>query len=245
MRKATETVKQTAGAAGPAGRAQHGNPVAESAHVGAAQNTANSVDAANPAILRGSLHQAAGTDIPGFAAGGRDSREAFATLDGGPVPLGTTWVHAGARHAEAGYQDPALGWVGVRADAGGAGIHATVVPGSADAAQALGGHIAGLNAYMAEHHTAVGSVTLAAPEGRGADAGLGQNSNQSFNQGAHQGAQQDPGQRGQSARQSKMELNSPTASLSADGTGIRAQSITQDSSGQMDWPKGTHISLMA
>ena len=245
MRKATEPVKQTADAAGPAGWAQHGNPVAESVPVAAALNAVNAVESANPAVLRGSLNPATGTDIPGSAASDRDSREAFATLDGGPVPLGTTWAHAGARHAEAGYQDPALGWVGVRADAGGAGIHATVVPGSADAAQALGGHIAGLNAYMAEHHTAVGSVTLAAPEGRGADAGLGQNSNQSFNQGAHQGAQQDPGQRGQSARQSKMELNSPTASLSADGTGIRAQSITQDSSGQMDWPKGTHISLMA
>jgi hypothetical protein len=40
-----------------------------------------------------------------------DSREAFATLDAAGSQGATTWIHAGAQQAEAGYQDPVLGWV--------------------------------------------------------------------------------------------------------------------------------------
>jgi hypothetical protein len=77
-----------------------------------------------------------------FAATGPDSREAFATLDSAVAPVATTWIHAGTQRAEAGYLDSALGWVGVRADLSGGGVHAQLVPGSADAAQALDGHLA-------------------------------------------------------------------------------------------------------
>jgi hypothetical protein len=57
--------------------------------------------------------------------------------------------------------------VGVRADSGGGSVHASLVPGSAEAAQTLGSHLAGLNDYLAERHPAVGTVTVAGHEGSG------------------------------------------------------------------------------
>jgi hypothetical protein len=131
-------------------------------------------------------------ELAGTSSGGAtrpDSRETFATLDTAGTTGATTWIHAGAQRAEAGYQDPALGWVGVRADTSGGGIHAQLVPGSADAAQALGGHLAGLNAYLAEHHTPVETLTLTAPEsglgsGRGSGEGMQQQTGQETAQGA-------------------------------------------------------------
>lgn len=108
------------------------------------------------------------------------ARETFAALDAGTSPAALGWIHAASQHAEAGFQDPALGWVGVRADMSGGGIHAAVVPGSADAAQALAGHLAGLTAHLAAQHMEVHSVTVAAPDavsnGRSADPGTQQGS---------------------------------------------------------------------
>jgi len=103
----------------------------------------------------------------GGAAGeaGGFSHDPFATLDQGTLSTAPTWVHAGAQHAEAGFEDPALGWVGVRADLSAGGVHAALVPGSAEAAATLGGHLAGLNAYLAERNSPVESVTLAAHGG--------------------------------------------------------------------------------
>ena len=97
------------------------------------------------------------------AIAGGGSNEVFASLDA----LGAAaanWVHAGARHAEAGYLDPSLGWVAVRAQTAGAAVHASIVPANADAAQVLGSHLPALSAYMAQHPTAATQVTMAAPE---------------------------------------------------------------------------------
>lgn len=95
------------------------------------------------------------------------AHDTFAALDG-DAPAGSfSWTHAGANRAEAGFEDPALGWVGVRADLGGGGVHASLVPGSAEAAQMLGSHLAGLNDYLAERYPAVGVVTVAGHENSG------------------------------------------------------------------------------
>jgi hypothetical protein len=91
-------------------------------------------------------------------------QDTFAALDADRTSPSTTWINAGAHHAEAGYLDPSLGWVSVRADVAGSAVHAAVIPGSADAAQALGSHLTALNAYLAEHHGQSAIVTLAAPE---------------------------------------------------------------------------------
>jgi hypothetical protein len=93
--------------------------------------------------------------------------ETFAALDGDAPGANINWTHAGAQRAEAGFEDPALGWVGVRADLGGGSVHASIVPGSAEAAQMLGSHLAGLNDYLAERHPAIGPVTVAGHESSG------------------------------------------------------------------------------
>lgn len=102
-------------------------------------------------------------------------RETFSALDLGSGFGETRWSHATPAHAEAGFQDPALGWVGVRADVLGGGIHAAVVPGSIDAAQALAGHMAGLGAHLAAQHLAVHSVSVATPDAASGGWGGGPN----------------------------------------------------------------------
>ena len=180
----------------------------------------------------------AGT-APGAAAGA-GSRETFAALDAGTTTGMPTWIHAGAQRAEAGFQDPALGWIGVRADGSGGGIHAALVPGSADAAQALGGHLAGLNAYLAEQHTPVESLTLAAPESRSAEAGT----DQSASQGMHPGAGQNSGQDGYAEPQSNTQVSSPANTVTVLPE-ISAQPSGLDGTGQAARPGGVHISVMA
>jgi len=115
-------------------------------------------------------------------------REPFAALDAGTTAGTPTWIHASAQQAEAGFQDPALGWVGVRAEASGGSVHAALVPGSAAAAQTLAGHLAGLNAYLASEHAPVAAVTLAASGERTGAYSMDQGTNQNFNQGAGQNA---------------------------------------------------------
>ena len=106
----------------------------------------------------------------------------FVALDAASGAVAPTWTHTGARQAEAGFHDPAFGWVGVRAEVGTAGIHASLVPGSADAAQVLSSHLAGLNDYLEHHKASVHTVTVAAPEshssGMGMDQGAGHSGGQ-------------------------------------------------------------------
>ena len=111
-------------------------------------------------IDKGSVPLPSDPDVPA-ASGNRDT---FAALDGATSGPETTWIHAGAHHAEAGFLDPSLGWVSVRADGTATDVHAALVPGSADAAATLGNHLAGLNAFMSERHGGAAMVTLAPPE---------------------------------------------------------------------------------
>jgi hypothetical protein len=175
--------------------------------------------------------------------------EPFAALDSAGSTASPTWTHAGAHQAEAGYQDPVLGWVSVRAESSGGGIRAALVPGSEEAGQALGGHLAGLNAYLAEHHATVETVTVAAPEQRGAGAGMEQGSNQSMNQDMNQGAGQ------QTADQRRMGAESGFGSSSLSGSSVQsaAQSSSLSSAAAVaastvqttGTSGGVHISVMA
>jgi hypothetical protein len=186
-------------------------------------------------------------DIPGNSAGAAAdpaTRETFAALDAETAPGTPTWIHAGAQRAEAGFQDPSLGWVGVRADMGADGVHATLVPGSADAAQALGGHLAGLNSFLAERHTPVETLTMAAPEGRWAGPLGDQGASQRMNQGLNQEAGQNLGQGAFAEPPSdplpmKPELVAPVSSE------VSAQSGRLNETAQTAWPRGVHISLIA
>jgi hypothetical protein len=210
----------------------------------ATQDTTNGALARDPAALRG--------EIGGLVSSGTESTraatsqpkaqtdEAFAALDAQGSSAAPTWIHAGAQRAEAGFEDPSLGWVGVRADVSGGGVHAAVVPGSAAAAQALDGHLAGLNSYLAEQHASVQTVTLAAPEGKWAETGMDQNSNQTM----HQGAGQDAGQ-GSSPGQQFGAQTSAAAFAAPANIDLPAKPGSTEVTVPSTVSGGGHISVMA
>ena len=177
------------------------------------------------------------------AASGSDPREAFATLDSAGAPGKPVWIQAGAQRAEAGFQDPALGWVGVRAESAGGRVHAEVIAGSTDAAQALSGHLAGLNAFLDEHHNPVDTLTLTAPEsrwsGQGSDADAGQNLQQGTGQ--QMGQQAGQGAENPSAFGSSQEASTSTSNASS--SLFRENEL--DGSAPAAGPGGVHISVMA
>ncbi len=163
-------------------------------------------------------------------------QETFAALDAGTSVGTPSWIHAGGHQAEAGFEDPALGWVGVRADLSGGSVHAALVPGSTEAAQALSGHLAGLNAYLAEQHAPVATLTMAAPGSSGMEAGVDQNMQQS----AGQQGEQNPAAAPQSGVRSD-----PGASASAAATSTTATNGEFDVTAYGGGNRGTHISVMA
>jgi hypothetical protein len=124
----------------------------------------------------------------------------------------------------------------VRADTLSGGIHAALVPSSADAAQALGGHLAGLNDYLAEHHTPVETLTMASPEGYGSGGGMDHGGSQGMNQGSGQGA-------GQSSS-AGTESGGPVVS-SAASPAILASASAPQATAHVSSLRGGHISVMA
>lgn len=171
-------------------------------------------------------------------------RETFAALDSGSAPGAPAWTHAGARQAEAGFQDPALGWVGVRAEMSGGGVHASLVPGSAEAAQELGRQMDGLHTYLAAQHTPVESLGLATPGGRDGGFQGNEGGNQQTQQNMQQGAGQGSGQgtfadAQPGSSQGGMGIDGPVAAESS------AAAMGGDRGAFMDGSVGNHISLMA
>lgn len=181
--------------------------------------------------------------------------DAFAALDAAAAPGRPTWTHATPRQAEAGFEDPALGWVSVRADLSGGGIHASLVPGSAQAAQDLGKHMDGLNTYLAEQHTQVDSLVVASPVGRGAgstaDDGSRQGMQQGMDQGTNQGTDHGANQRSGQDTQQQQAYAAPESSISlrmtrVDGTGpVQTSAAMVEADGSAQSRRGMHISVVA
>jgi hypothetical protein len=217
----------------------------QTAHSTAAQtaSAANETFNLNGAQNLSEVHAGATNDGSGAsspistraASAGSASKEPFAVMDSGSGGAAPTWIHAGARQAEAGFQDSSLGWVGVRAQVDGSAIHATVVPGSAEAAQSLAGHLAGLNTYLADHHTPVETLTLDSPESRWAGQGMEQGTGQQAGQGAGQGDSrgQEPGYNSVATGSGGSSLDSVPDTGGADLTALAAP------------PGGVYISVMA
>jgi hypothetical protein len=163
-------------------------------------------------------------------------RDAFATLDSATAGPETTWIHAGAHHAEAGYLDPSLGWVTVRADGTSGGVHAAVVPGSPEAASVLSNHLAGLNAFMAGHQGHSATVTLASLPTEGSHLG------HSEQDGAMNGQQNQQQQQGRSPS-APFTHHSKPSSVSLDiesaANPIAVQPATRYNG------SGVHLSVMA
>lgn len=89
--------------------------------------------------------------------------EPLTILENNVRPPTSAWTHAATTKVEAGFQDPSLGWVGVRATADSNGVHAAVLPSSPDASRMLGGSMEDLGAYLTEQHHSVQSLTMAPP----------------------------------------------------------------------------------
>jgi hypothetical protein len=168
--------------------------------------------------------------------------DAFAELDVPAPGTAPTWVRAGAQHAEAGYQDPALGWVSVRAEAAGGQVHASLIPGSDEAATALGGHLAGLGAFLAEHHAQVASLSVALPDARHEAADSSQSGNHLLQQG--QGGEQNPERRQAfAAPQSTADARADSPAVAIEEM-IMAEPMEVSSPGYA-LPAGNRISVMA
>lgn len=161
----------------------------------------------------GAAGRTAAAALPATAADkAPGSGETFAALDA-DAAHGASWLHTGAHSAEAGFEDPALGWVSVRADLAAGGVHAAVVPGTAEAAQALSTHMAGLNSFLNDQRTPVHTLTLSSP---GGDSSQNQGAaNQGMgNQGAeNQGGGQSPAYRDASSQQPVLSIQTPARSL--------------------------------
>ena len=186
------------------------------------------------ASVEGTASPAVGhAGVPAGSTADATAQGTFSAIDRGTGVGTPSWVHAGGQTAEAGFQDPALGWVGVRADMSGGGVHASLLPGSAEAAQTLGGHLAGLNAYLADEHTPVATLTLAAAGGGGAETGLGQN----MQHGSDPNAEQSAPAQTQSSAQASTELGAARATETG-SSGLDAPALL----GEM---RGRYVSVMA
>ena len=174
--------------------------------------------------------------VAATASAAAPTLDTFSALDAGTSPGTPAWTHAGSQHAEAGFRDPALGWVSVRADLNTGGIHATLVPSSVEAAQALNGHLAGLGTHLVEQQSPVTSLTMASPSESGVENGMGQR----MQQGAEGNPQRNAPEEAQAGSQESAPPASSTSVLDAPvQAGIR-DSLTH--TGDL---RGTHISVMA
>jgi hypothetical protein len=200
-------------------------------HPAQAQSAALPADAA---LVRDLSGPHGGAGAVGEPAGSRGvsatTSDTFAALDAKSGPGAISWTHAGARSAEAGYQDPTFGWVGIRADLSGGVVHAAVLPPSAEAAQALGSQMSGLNSYLAGQHSGVETVTLAGPHG--SEAGIGSPMDQGHAQNTGQG------------NSSGQETGSAPAAIRMESQPAPA-SEEQMETAQTALPVGVHISVVA
>lgn len=151
---------------------QHGQNDAQFLHsVSGAQGGIHTEEGA------GSLSRTSGINGPSSV------QQSFAALDGGDGGMATKWMHVGKGKAEAGFEDPTLGWVNVRAQVSSGGVHAIVVPSSSEAAQSLGGHLFGLSAYLSEHRTPVETLTIVSPDNHARQNAMEQSGEQQSGQG--------------------------------------------------------------
>ena len=149
--------------------------LASSAVAQASQDTGTSTQR-NPLVV-----QQATSSIDNRAAKGNEAEtEPFQALDAAGNRGGQfSWTRAGAHEAEAGFNDPVLGWVSVRAEPRGGGVQAAVLAASPESAWTLRGEMSGVQAHLAERQISVQSVSV------GTDGGTGMAWNGSSGEGSH------------------------------------------------------------
>lgn len=185
-------------------------------------------------------------DVPGANQSASMLHQTFAALDSASALPAQVWTQTGTRHAEAGFHDATLGWVSVRADLSGGGVHAALVPSSPAAAVELGRHLDGLHSYLAEQHTPVDSLVMAAGAGRGG----GWVSDKDLSPGMHQGTGQggNPAQ-GQNPEQPTQTESQPGSAESFAGnntfSAAEVQVAAVETGVSRPGVNGVHISLIA
>jgi hypothetical protein len=209
--------------------------VAQSPLSGTGTGTEASIMARDFGDAHASAGVTAGTNASAAgSASNLTAQETFAALDAGTGFSTPSLTHASGHHAEAGFQDPTLGWVSVRADLSGGSIHASLVPESAAAAQTLGAHMEGLSNYLNEQRAAVSSLTMDTAGGSG--SGMDQNMNQNAGQNANQ--------QGAASTQSNWQAGTQTAAeLSASTTSTTAADVNTPA--YAGGSSGRYISVMA
>jgi len=115
----------------------------------------------------------------GIAESGRNPFQALDSLDASDAENGLSGPRVGYQSAaahsssvggvngvralEIGYQDPALGYVELRAHTVGGGIHASLAAQSADSGSVLEAHLSSLASWMTERRTPVASLSVSSP----------------------------------------------------------------------------------
>ncbi len=178
---------------------------------------------------------------------GSVTQQTFTALDTATSKADVTWSHLSARHAEAGYQDPVLGWVNVRAQSDSSGIHAALVPGSAAAEQSLRGHLDGLQSFLHNQQSSVLSVQVSKPEafamGQGSGNGQGQNPGHSPTQNSPGGGGAGPDQ--EAGRGSRRDSTIAGGSGSAPGLPRGIDRTAVKSTSEVRFLGGHHVSVIA
>ncbi len=165
--------------------------------------------------------------------------ETFTAIDGQAHGPASQWTLSGSHRAEAGFQDPSLGWISVRAQAGAGGIHAAVVPASDAAAQVLNTHLAGLNAHMTPNYEHLNPVTLASPGAGLIGRGAGEHSAQHEDRGSNQREAQQSQEHSQSPRTGALQsVSSPIVRLEMDSVEFSGITLGKNS-GEL------HVSVIA
>jgi hypothetical protein len=105
----------------------------------------------------------------------RNERPVALAPDGSSDGPKAHWIHTGSHRAEAGFEDPSFGWIGVRAERDSGGLRAVLVPSSNDAEEALNAHLSGLNAHLANNHIQMPPVTVSSAHDRSFDSSFDAN----------------------------------------------------------------------
>lgn len=212
--------------------------IAQSAAAGAERQIAHSSIVADGAVTEYArvpveTHDTVNLQRPS-ANNAEDStaQDTFSALDASAAAPHVSWTQAGTQRAEAGYADPDLGWVSVRADLHGGSVHATVIASSSDSATTLGAELAGLNAHLAAQQIPVEPVTMAATSGQS------MNLSDAMQQGSSQNSRDDNRQSDASAEVS------PLPNIASGGAAIHDATLRSDLLASQFIETGTHISVM-
>ena len=141
---------------------------------GVASGSGGVVDLPGHSVLTGGTAQTRReSGLHTVASDRPETHEPIASMDTQVAHLKPRWVHTGAHRAEAGFEDPSIGWISVRAERDSNGVRAVLVAGSNNAEEVLNAHLGGLNAHLVSNHVAIPPVTMSTEHESRLESGFG------------------------------------------------------------------------